>query len=513
LNLHYSRALLSKGIALVAQFVTGLVAVKLYGRYLGVEVYGVVVVALQIVGYLPYFDGGFRMATNREILANPTAERRRGLIHFSQTFYSLLGLVLVPLGLILMFGYARTPTPAHSGQPMAFFLTLGATAALSFLGWSQIGLLVGLGAQSWFYLVNALNSVVMVGVLWVSLRQGAGVWAFPISTLAGLLVCYPVALALIRRLEPELELLHVRTGSEFWHNVREIGQAAWPCFRFQVATLFLYSVDIIMVGLICGSARDAALYGIVLRFLAIARSVLQSVAEVAWPLVTQKNETEQSLARFVMRFNALSVGSAVGAMAFTLGPFLRFYMGPEWTPSQVLICLLTFRLLVTGIGSGPGYLLLGSGEFRTLARLGQRELALAIILGLPLGLKLGTTGIALGFLLSTVGGTFSPLFYAYAKSTKQRGGQMMWRCWWRGALGCAISGTAAALFLPMASNAWRAAAIGVMAAAVALVAGATTCGLRLGAIQRRGEQAQEQPGGANSPAKDAQEHVQVELPK
>ncbi len=492
---------------------TGLVAVKLYGRYLGVEVYGVVIVALQIVGYLPFFDGGFRMATNREILANPTVERRQSLIHFSQTFYSLLGLLLVPLGLILMFGYARTPTAAHSGQPMAFFLALGVTAAVSFLGSSQIGLLIGLGAQTWFYLLNALNSVVMVGALWVSLRRGAGVWAFPISILAGMMACYPAALALMRGLEPELEFFHLRTGTEFWRQVREIGQAAWPCFRFQVATLFLYSLDIIMVGLICGSARDAALYGIVLRFLAVARSVLQSVAEVAWPLVTQKKETDQSLARFVMRFNALTVGSAVGAMALTLGPFLRFYMGPEWTPPQMLICLLTFRLLVTGIGSGPGYSLLGCGEFKTLARLGQRELALAIVLGLLLGIRSGATGIALGFLLSTVGGTFSPLFYAYAKSTKQRGGPLLWQAWWRGALGCAISGTVAALFLPMASSAWRAAAIGALAAAVALVCGVATCGLRLGAIKGRGEQAQERAGSANSPAKDAQEHVQIEMPK
>jgi O-antigen/teichoic acid export membrane protein len=498
---------------LATQLVTGLIAVKLYGRYLGIEVYGVVVVALQIVSYLPFFDGGFRMVTNREILANPTAEQKQRLIDFSQTFYSLLTLLLVPMGLMLMFGYTRTPTAAHSGQPIAFFLALGVTAAVSFLGTSQIGLLVGLGAQAWFYLINALNSVVMVGALWASLRQGAGVWAFPISTLAGLLVCYPVALGLIRRLEPELELFHLRTGSEFWRQVREIGQAAWPCFRFQVATLLLYSLDIVMVGLICGSARDAALYGIVLRFLGIARSFLQSVAEVAWPLVTQKSEADQKLARFVMRFDALTVGSAVGAMVFTLGPFLRFYMGPEWTPPQVLICLLTFRLLVTGIGSGPGYLLLGSGEFRTLARLQQRELALAVVLGLLLGLKLGMTGIALGFLLSTVAGNFSPVFYAYAKSTKQSGGQLMWQAWWRGVLGCAISVTVAALLLPMAGSAWRAAAIGAMAAAVALVSGVATCGLRVGAIKPRGDPAVEQAEGADGSPKEAQDHVQVELPK
>src|SRR5580658_437765 len=96
-------------ISLAAQSVAGLVAVKLYGRYLGVNVYGVLVVALQITSYLPLFDGGFRTATNRQILANPAAESKRRLIHFSQTFYSFLGLILLPIGMLVMFGYGLTP--------------------------------------------------------------------------------------------------------------------------------------------------------------------------------------------------------------------------------------------------------------------------------------------------------------------------------------------------------------------------------------------------------------------
>jgi hypothetical protein len=80
-------------------------------------------------------------------------------------------------------------------------------------------------------------------------------------------------------------------------------------------------------------------------------------------------------------------------------------------------------------------------------------------------------------------------------------------------LGCAISVTVAALLLPMAGSAWRAAAIGAMAAAVALVSGVATCGLRVGAIKPRGDPAVEQAEGADGSPKEAQDHVQVELPK
>jgi hypothetical protein len=209
----------------------------------------------------------------------------------------------------------------------------------------------------------------------------------------------------------------------------------------------------------------------------------------------------------------VTIGSAVGAMAFTLGPFLHFYMGQEWTPPQLLVYLLTVRLLITGIGAGPGYLLLGSGEFKTLARLEQRELVLAIGLGLLLGFKFGSAGIALGFLLATVAGTFSPLFYAYAKSIGQSGGLLMWQSWWRGALACTISGTVAALLLPMASSAWRSAAIGVIAAAVALTSGVAASGVRFGAMKPLGDPAPAQAGGEHHPPKSAQDHVEVEMRK
>jgi peptidoglycan biosynthesis protein MviN/MurJ (putative lipid II flippase) len=172
---------------------------------------------------------------------------------------------------------------------------------------------------------------------------------------------------------------------------------------------------------------------------------------------------------------------------------------------------LLIRLLVTGIGSGPGYLLMGGGEFKTLARFGLRELALAIVLGFILGLKLGATGIALGFLLATIGGTFSSLFYAYAKSTHQQGGQLMWQSWWRGALGCAISGAIALLFSPLASSAWRAVAIGGIAAAIALLSGAVTGGLRMGARNAREGVLGPVPAGSEPP-KEAQDRVQMELP-
>jgi O-antigen/teichoic acid export membrane protein len=183
------------------------------------------------------------------------------------------------------------------------------------------------------------------------------------------------------------------------------------------------------------------------------------------------------------------MGSAMGAMALTIGRFLGFYMGNAWTSPQLLIWILTLRPLITGIGSGPGNLLFGAGEFKTMATLVQRECILAVLLGVLLGMKWGMVGVGLGFLLSTVVGNFSPVFYAYAKTIQASGGRLMWQAWWRGLLACAISGVVAALLTSLAKNAITVVMAGAAGAAVALAVGAVTGAMGIRFPRRAGSSA------------------------
>lgn len=466
-------------ISLICALVSGCLSLKLYGRYLPVEVYGVVAVALTILGYLQYLDGGFRTVTNREILANPERENQVRLIRFSQTFYSILSLVALPAALVAMTGYWLTPNVAQSGEPLIFFLAVGATMAVSFLCSSQIAVLVGLGGQTSFFMLNALNSCAILGSLWICLRKGAGIWAFPLSNLGGLLVCYPTALWLIRREVPEFQVICFRAGAGFWRQFREVGRDAWPCFRLQMGAFFLFTLDVVMVGLLCRSAKDAAIYAVVIRLLGLMRSLLQASGEVAWPLVAQMEGAEHAFATFLVRCNGWLAGSALGALAFTLSTFLGYYMGPAWAPSHLLVNLLVARALVTTASSAASYMLVGRGAFGMVARYVQRELAVAVLLAFVLAPKLGMNGIALGFLVSTAVGTLAPMFYAYGKAAKVSGGQLMWQAWWRAGVSFAVSTTVAALLLPMARSAWHTFGIAAAAAMSALACGAAICGFRL----------------------------------
>jgi O-antigen/teichoic acid export membrane protein len=486
LNLKFYKTVVCRVIALAMALIAGCVSLKLYSYYLPVEVYGVVVVAVQILNYLPYLDGGFRTTTNREILASGTREGKLGLIRFAQTFYSHLSLFLLPLILLVMAGYSLTPNVTHAGQPRIFFLAFGLNAAITLLGWAQIELLIGMGEQANFFLMNALNSCVMLGILWLCLHLGLGIWAFPFSLLGGVCVCYPVALWLIRQKEPAVQIFCFRTGPGFWNDLRRLWRDAWSCFRMQVFFLLFCTSDVVLVGLICGSAKDAAIYSVVSRLITLARSVLQASSEAAWPLLAQSNRTDHVLAAFLLRSNGWAIGSVIGAMMLTLRPFLGLYMGPQWIPPQLLVVLFAARLLITGTSSPAYYLLIGAGDFKTIARYVQRELIVAIILGALLGMKFGMIGVALGFLISTAFGELFQMFNAYGKSVNISGGRLMWQAWWRSGLACAASCLVGAALLPFARNAWQVFAVGAVAALTALALGLAICVFRFRPTGTRG---------------------------
>jgi O-antigen/teichoic acid export membrane protein len=486
LTLKFYKTVVCRLISLIMALIAGCVSLKLYGHYLPVEVYGVVVVAQQILNYMPMVDGGFRTTTNREILANGTREGKLRMIRFAQTFYSHFTVLMVPLALLLMAGYSLTPNVAHSGQPRLFFLSVGLAAAISLLSWAQTELLVGLGQQAWLFLLTALNSGVMLGTLWVCLSNGAGIWAFPISTLGGICVCYPVALWLIRRHEPGVRFFCFRTGAEFWGELRRLWPDAWSCNRQQIFVLLLYTLDVVLVGLVCGSVKDAAIYAVVSRLIGLVRGFLQASGDAAWPIVAQGRGTDHAFAAFFLRSNAWAIGSATGALVLTLGPFLSLYMGPQWVPPQLLVVILSARLLITVLSQPAGYLLLGAGEFKTIARYALRELAAAVIFGTLLGMKFGMIGMALGFLSSTVFGSLFPLFYAYGRTVRGSGGRLIWQAWWRGGLACAASCSVAAALLPLARNTWQIFAVGAAAAMAALVLGVAICVFRIRSTGMRG---------------------------
>ncbi|MFO1499638.1 MAG: hypothetical protein U1G07_14805 [Verrucomicrobiota bacterium] len=465
----YLTALSARIAALASSLVCGLMALRLYG-HLSKEAFGVVGGALTIMVYLPLLDGGFRTTINRAILAEPGADERGHLLRFGQILYSWLGLAIGLAALVLMTGYAFTPAGRSSGQPFAFFAALAISGALSVISSIQAGVLIGLQAQAASYFLTALSSWVNLGVLWVVLKEGGGVWAFPISTVCGVLCVYPMVLVLIRRWQPGLTMISFRLNADFWRFFERLRSDAWHCFRSQVSIVVLYTVDIVLVVLFC-TPGEAAVYIVLSRMFAILRGFLQSMSEISWPFIAQRGWGNKQLNHVLNRMNAWAVGSVTGGLLFTLGPFCGWYIKKDWSPPDFWVWLMAARFLITSLASPAAYLLYGSGDFRGISRYLEKELLGGCVLAIPLGWSLGVAGIAASFVLSTAFGTLFPIYRAYTARTGDALPATLAEIWSRAVAGLTIS----VLCTKLALGFWAGGSQLIVAGALGVVAGLGTC--------------------------------------
>lgn len=482
----FLEAVACRVFATASSLVAGLISLKLIGDHLVPEVYAGVLVAMQVMACLPLLDGGVRTVSNRRLLISTEGGARERLLRFGTVFYSRLTPVALGVAALLMGAYALTPAGRAVGEPMTYWLAVGAMGALTVFGGAQAALLVGLGRQTWYFLVSGAAAWVMVLVLWAGLRLGAGVWAFPLAGLTAWVAVLPLTVWLIRRRTPGFVWWRFQPDADYPALRKELKADAWACFRSQLATLLLFTLDVVLAGVVCGATKEAAIYGVLARLFGIVRSLAQAASEVAWPLVAHDAVGTQVLAGFVLRANAWVYGATLGGMVLTVGPFVGWWMGADWTPAPTVVGLLAARLLITGVSAPAAYYLIGQGDFLSLAKLVERELAVAVAVAVAAGLAWGVNGVAAGFLVATAAGTLLPILARYARSAQQPPGRLAGQLWWRALLGLVVSIAVATMLLPPAGGEARLVLVGAAAAAAGLGAGGVVAWARVTARVRRG---------------------------
>lgn len=470
----YFRAVVCRVFATASALISGIASLKLCGHYFTPEVFGVVMVALQIMNYLPLLDGGFRTTINRRVLAQPDAAEKLRLILFGQVLYTLLAFVTIAIGLLLMGGYAATPNARQAEYSPGFFPTLGVVGALTVIASSQMGLLVALERQASLFVLSGMQAWSQTAALWIALHFGAGIWAFPVSSLTGIAVGYPLAWLLIRRRAPGLPIFSLRADAVFRRYFDLHRSDALASFRSQVSIMFLFTVDLILVGILCG-AKDAAVYGVLSRLFGIVRTFLQAAGEAAWPIVANHGNKSVGFMMVLLRLNGWIYGSVMGSLSMILVPFIDWFMGPAWTPAGWIVCLFTVRFLITGVSSPAAYFLIGFGDFKVIARYLERELAVAICLSIPSGMIFGVVGIAASFLAATVLGTFLPILNAYGRKVQVRWTGLALQVWWRTLLGFGASMSVSFALLAVVGAGGRTVFAGIAATLAALMLGLTVC--------------------------------------
>ena len=129
MNRNYIDAISWRLVALLSNVLSGLVVAALYTRYFSKEMATVLLAALNVMGYLSLFDGGFRTVANRRLLISTHAAEKTRIIEVCQSLYTALAFVFFLAAEVLVSMYATTPNPREAGVPYVFFLAMGLVAA------------------------------------------------------------------------------------------------------------------------------------------------------------------------------------------------------------------------------------------------------------------------------------------------------------------------------------------------------------------------------------------------
>ena len=436
-----SYAVICRLIANLFGVATAFISIRLYNLYVTKEIYGTILVGLQIIGYLPLMSGGFRMALNQQTLAEPDAASKQAIARFGQTLQSYFLIIVVLGGMLGMAAYGELPKSRATDIPLLVFVSAGLAAAFTFQAGSQLALLVAFGEQVTSSLIQGAWGILTMAVLWVSFALGSGVWAFPLSNgISSLLVIILVRIALLRT-RNDVPLFVWHRKNDFMVRLKAVWKVAFESLYNQVATVLVFTLDIILVGILVGPG-PAAVYGIVTRVMTISRQVLQSLSEAAWPRLAQElnDQRRAQTMRKVDRLNAWLVGCWYGAMALTLLPFLGWLVKPDWVATPLLTALILARSFVISLTSAHAYGLLGAGRFRDLAQVNQQEVIIGLIAGGILTWTSGVTGTAIAFLGGTLAAQGWQMTYRYFRFAHDT----HWLSEWlavtgRGLLSCAAS--------------------------------------------------------------------------
>ncbi len=469
----FLRTVAWKVSATLSGALAGMLMLRLLDAYLLPARYGVVAVALQAMLYLPLLDFGFRTTLNRRLLVEHDPAERRRLLHFGQALYLRLGALVWGVAVVGMVAYGFSPTARLAQEPPLFFVALGTAGAFSVLALAQVNLLIGLGEQQRVFRLNTVGSWINLLALWIGLKSGWDLWAFPWATAwLGIVQLVPAWLWCQAK-EPGLSWTGRISAGEFRELFLRLRTDAFACLRSQFAILLLFTVDVVLVGFLAGDPVVAAIYATSARIFGIVRGALQSGSEALWPLVAKASAegTDPGQGDWLLRVNAWLYGGAMGAMAVTLAPFTEWFMQKWGGPDPVVVALLAARFMVTGLTSPAAYFLLGLGDFRSLARYCERELACGVLLSLPLGWKFGARGVALAFLVGTLFGTFTPIFWQWARLRSLPAGRLFATTWARGGLAAGLSVGVGSVGMHFGATGPWTVPVGAVALLVAMLAG------------------------------------------
>lgn len=377
-------------------------------QHLGQAAYGLWILASSIVAYGSLLELGISGAVIRYVAqhrARGDAEAARQLIATALRLFTLLGLVVAALGLVLAPFFPRAFHLDDEGSASAAWLIvlMALTAGVSLPCLTASAVLRALQRYDAVSLLTALGTILSAGLMMLAASNELGPIGLVAANLVATLVMQIPSIWMVNHLAPEL-----RFG---WSGgrrgmIRSVLSFSTPLFINNVAGLIQTRTDELVIGTFLPLGAVAP-YAVAHRLSEVPHLMANQMLKLLPPLAAELDALGdlvrlRTLYLVGTRLTFAIATPIVVVLTGLAGPFLAIWLGEEYRAAASLVTILAVAGLIDTSQWPAGAVLQGMARHQPLASIAVvaaiTNLALSMILVTPLG----PIGVALGTLIPTI---------------------------------------------------------------------------------------------------------------
>lgn len=417
---------LARVLVLPISAILGIIITRLILDGYGQAAYGQYILLVGLAGLIPFADLGLGAAIMNAVAGARDArtdEHFRGVLVSSLRVLAICGPSLIVVAIViyiggwwpLLLGGGLTP----GSGPLAATLCIGVFGANVLLAFGQ-RILVALGLNFLVVVLGGIQSPIVLLVLWVMIRTGAGGgYIAVVSYAATSLICLICLIMAARRIRPMLGSA-MREAADRRVKGERVFNTAWPMLVQMVALPIAMSSDRVVLSQI-GTLHDLTQYSLASQMFTPIFGVIAAAGMSLWPVFARARATGGAApwktGTMALTFAGMAA-VATTVMSLCAGFLARVASGGRIQLSVPL--LVTFSVFIVIQSAKYPY-----GMYLTDAR-GLRFQAFWILVLLPLNLgltialtpALGSVGPLIGSIVGVVSCQLVPNFIAVRRRVK-----------------------------------------------------------------------------------------------
>ena len=398
----------ARWVTIVVEMVLGIVMLPFNTGYLGVEAYGLWMLAASIVAYFPVLDLGYAGAMDRFIAHYRAKRDAQAINEIASTLvviFAAIGCVAMVIVVVVALNAGRlfTLSSEQVFPAQVVMLLVGLQFAIG-LPFAVYGGVVN-GFQR-TYLNAVVGIVVALAVAAVNvavLMMGGGLVELVAATTVTRMLGYIAYRLNGYRVFP---MLRVKYSSFRRERLREVTGFSVYVLLQNGSNKINYATDPVLIGMFVSTAA-VAVWTVAQRLADMVLRITNQLNDVLFPVVVECNATQRDdrMRELLVQGTKLSLGLAVpfaGILALLAGTVVTVWVGPQFSESVPLVQILVVIVLVRVGTATAATVLKGGGHHRLLAWSNSAAALANIVLSVILLKLYGLPGVAVATLIPIV---------------------------------------------------------------------------------------------------------------